>query len=215
VLQNKFLRAICGAYKATPIRNLEVEIGVPPLGIHLDSLQARFRVRLEESEVAQAIREAVGKVERQLGIGLEGSGRKRKRGRREMHVGMNPGNSRGRNAVSRGRDEGERGRAAVGEDGRVVEDGVEMAFRGLPQGTTTTLHQSRLSWALQWLPDDDPCRPLSLQTRTLRKAKQYWHSMWQASAKSPAPSTSIEAPPGTDVLALHQLLQKPETALAV
>jgi hypothetical protein len=35
------------------------------------------------------------------------------------------------------------------------------------------------------------------------------------SAKSPAPSTSIEAPPSTGMLALHQLLQKPETALAV
>jgi hypothetical protein len=39
--------------------------------------------------------------------------------------------------------------------------------------------------------------------------------MWQALAKSPAPSTSIEAPPSTNVLALHQLLQKPKTALAV
>jgi hypothetical protein len=39
--------------------------------------------------------------------------------------------------------------------------------------------------------------------------------MWQASAKSPAPSTSIDAPPSTDVLALDQLLQKLETALAV
>jgi hypothetical protein len=39
--------------------------------------------------------------------------------------------------------------------------------------------------------------------------------MWQASVKSPAPSTSIEAPPSTYVLALHQLLQKPKTALAV
>jgi hypothetical protein len=39
--------------------------------------------------------------------------------------------------------------------------------------------------------------------------------MWQASAKSPAPSASIEAPPSTDVLALHQLLRKPKMALAV
>jgi hypothetical protein len=30
---NSCLRAISGAYKATPIRNLEVEVGVPPLGI--------------------------------------------------------------------------------------------------------------------------------------------------------------------------------------
>ncbi len=49
----------------------------------------------------------------------------------------------------------------------------------------------------------------------MQKDQQSWHSMWQASAKSHAPSTSIEAPPSTDVLALHQLLRKPETALAV
>ncbi len=43
---------------------MEVEVGVPPLGIHLDSIQARFKVRLEESEAAGAIREAGQKVER-------------------------------------------------------------------------------------------------------------------------------------------------------
>ncbi len=46
-LQNNRLRAISGAYGATPIRNLEVEIRVLLLGIHLDSIQGRFRVRLE------------------------------------------------------------------------------------------------------------------------------------------------------------------------
>ncbi len=66
-LQNNCLRATYGAYRATPIRNLEVEVGVPPLGIHLDSIQARLRVRLEESEAAGAIREAVQKVERWIG----------------------------------------------------------------------------------------------------------------------------------------------------
>ncbi len=59
-LQNNCLRAISGAYRATPIRNLEVEVGVPPLGIHLDSIQAQFRVRLGESGAAGVIREAVG-----------------------------------------------------------------------------------------------------------------------------------------------------------
>ncbi len=39
--------------------------------------------------------------------------------------------------------------------------------------------------------------------------------MWQASAKSPAPLASIETPRSTDVMALHQLLRKPEIALAV
>jgi hypothetical protein len=68
-LQNNCLRVISGAYRATPIRNSEIEVGVPPLRIHLDSLQARFRVKLEESEVAGAIMEAVGKVDRHLGVG--------------------------------------------------------------------------------------------------------------------------------------------------
>jgi hypothetical protein len=39
--------------------------------------------------------------------------------------------------------------------------------------------------------------------------------MRQALAKSLAPLSSIEAPLSTDVLALHQFLQKLETALAV
>ncbi len=37
-LQNNCLRVISGAYRATPIRNLEVEVGVPSLEIYLDSL---------------------------------------------------------------------------------------------------------------------------------------------------------------------------------
>jgi hypothetical protein len=90
-----------------------------------------------------------------------------------------------------------------------------MASQGLPQGAATTPHKSRLSWACQWLPEDNPRRPLSLKTRAKRKAQQSCHSMWQASAPSPAPLTSIEAPPGTEVLALHQLLRKPESALAL
>ncbi len=187
---------------------------IPPLGIHLDSLQARFRIRLEESEVAGVIREAVRKVERCLGIEQGATGR-RKRGRRQGAQGGNPGDSRGGMAVSGSRDEGERGGSAVVDGEGVVDDGVEIASRGLPQGATATPHLSRFSWALQWLPEDDPRRPLSLQTRAKRKAQQSWHSSWQASAPSPASPTSIEAPPSTDVLALHQLLRKPETALAV
>ncbi len=37
-LQNNCLRAISGAHRATPIQNLEVEVRVPPLGIHLESI---------------------------------------------------------------------------------------------------------------------------------------------------------------------------------
>jgi hypothetical protein len=118
-------------------------------------------------------------------------------------------------AVLAGIREGERGRIAVEERGRAVEDGVRMASLGLLQIGTTPPHQSQFSWTFQWLPDDDPRRRTSLQMRVKRKAQQSWHNMWQALAPSPAPSTSIEAPPSTDVLALHQLLRKPETAMAV
>jgi hypothetical protein len=98
-LQNNCLRAISGAYRATPIRNLEVEVEVPPLGIYLDSLQARFRIKLEESDVAGVIREAVGKVERCLGT--EQGGTVRRRGRRRQGAqGRNPGDTRGGTAVS-------------------------------------------------------------------------------------------------------------------
>jgi hypothetical protein len=41
-LQNNCLKAISGAYTATPIRNLAAEAGVPPLGIYLDSIQAQL-----------------------------------------------------------------------------------------------------------------------------------------------------------------------------
>jgi hypothetical protein len=63
-LQNNCLRATSVAYRATPTKNLEVEVGVPPLGIDQDSIQARQWVKLEESEGAEAIREAAEKVER-------------------------------------------------------------------------------------------------------------------------------------------------------
>jgi hypothetical protein len=39
-LQNNCLRAISVAYRAIPIRNLEVEVGVSPLKIHLDGIEA-------------------------------------------------------------------------------------------------------------------------------------------------------------------------------
>jgi hypothetical protein len=173
-LQNNCLRAISGAYKATPIRNLEVEVGVPPLGIHLDSLQARFRVRLEGSEVAGVIKNAVEKVARWLTVTEEGRRRRRRNGTR----GRNSGDSRGRNALSRELNNRERGGTAV-EATSDFGNWERRAPQGSPQMATTptTLHQSRLSRALQWLPDDDPRRRLSLRKRVLQKAQQSWHSM--------------------------------------
>ncbi len=78
-LQSNCLRAISGAYRATPTRNFEVEVRAPPLVIHLDSIQARFRVKLEESEAVWVIREAVEKVVRWIGGAGGHAVRRRKR----------------------------------------------------------------------------------------------------------------------------------------
>jgi hypothetical protein len=107
-LQNNCLRAISGAYRATPIQNLESEVGVPPIGICLGSVRARFRVRLEESEAAGVISETVEKVEWWIG-GAEGQAGGR-RGR--MAWRMNQGNFRGRTLLDDHRNEGQRGGAA-------------------------------------------------------------------------------------------------------
>jgi hypothetical protein len=81
--------------------------------------------------------------------------------------GRNSGDARSGNGVSRAEGEGERGGTVVAARGDEGNDGVQMAPRGLPQATSTTPHQSRLSWALQWLPDDNPRRPLSLRKCTM------------------------------------------------
>ncbi len=206
-LQNSCLRAISGAFRATPIRNLEAEVGVPPLGIYLDSLQARFRLRLEESEVQEVIREAVESMRQTLG-GLEGE---RSRGRRPR---------RRNQRASRDGDEGE-GMGGMGEGDRNGQDEQEEeqrrrnATQGPPLQQPPINHQNRLSWAHAWLPPNNPRRPTTLQTRAKLRLQQAWLQQWQASAPHPANPTSIEAPPGTDVLVLHQHLRKPESSLAV
>ncbi len=139
--QNNCLRAISRAYRATPIRNWESEVGVPPLGIHLESLQAEFRAKLEESDVAGVIKEAVGKVERCLGI-EQGGNVRRRRMMRQGAQGRNLGDTRGGVAGSSNGDEEEKSGTAVEVREGVVEDGVDMASRGLPQGAATTPNQS-------------------------------------------------------------------------
>ena len=41
-IQNKCLRVVSGAYKATPIAALETETYIPPLDLHLDAKLAKF-----------------------------------------------------------------------------------------------------------------------------------------------------------------------------
>ena len=46
---------MAGAYRATPIRSLEVETCTPPLDLYLDSWLATFQKRLENSEIGRVI----------------------------------------------------------------------------------------------------------------------------------------------------------------
>lgn len=57
-IQNKCLRVVAGAYRATPIRSLEIETFTPPIDLHLDSRLAAFQKRLENSEVGRVIENA-------------------------------------------------------------------------------------------------------------------------------------------------------------
>ena len=46
--QNKSLSIVAGAFKSTPIRNLETEIWVPPLDLYFNKWLANFETRLQQ-----------------------------------------------------------------------------------------------------------------------------------------------------------------------
>jgi len=56
--QSSCLRVVAGAYRATPIRSLEVETHIPPLDIYLNRRVADFEARLEASGKGNLIRNA-------------------------------------------------------------------------------------------------------------------------------------------------------------
>ena len=58
VEQNAALRVVAGAYKATPIRNLEVETMVPPLDLYLNKRKADFEAKLQATRKIKLIEEA-------------------------------------------------------------------------------------------------------------------------------------------------------------
>lgn len=66
VQQNQGLRAVLGAFKATPIRQLETESYVPPLDLWLNGRVARFQVRIEHSGIAQNIRNDCNTIRTQI-----------------------------------------------------------------------------------------------------------------------------------------------------
>ncbi len=75
-IQNKCLRVVTGAYKATPVRALETETYTPPIDLYLDGRLAAFRDRLANSPVSQSIQQACKAIQRRL---------RNKRGRRKSH----------------------------------------------------------------------------------------------------------------------------------
>ena len=65
-MQNKCLRVISGAYRATPVKVLEAETQIAPMGIHLDQLQALARCRLRNDGQALLIRRACKRIKGHL-----------------------------------------------------------------------------------------------------------------------------------------------------
>ena len=79
------MRIVAGAYKATLIQSLEVEIYTPPLDLYLDSQLAKFRERLTQSEIGKVIQEACSTIRDRL--------KKRKRGSRSQTQNQDPSKS--------------------------------------------------------------------------------------------------------------------------
>jgi hypothetical protein len=65
-IQNSCLRTVAGAYRATPIRSLEVETYIPPVDIYLDSRVAAFQRRLENSRSYDIIQRACSNIRARL-----------------------------------------------------------------------------------------------------------------------------------------------------
>ncbi len=77
------------------------------------------------------------------------------------------------------------------------------------------LAASQLSWAQQWVPQDNPRCPATISTRANHKITTLWLQQWLSSAQSPTNTDLVEAPPGTNVLKLHEGLKKAGRSLAI
>jgi hypothetical protein len=62
LVQNKCLRIVSGAYKATPARYLESEMAIPPLDLYFDKWVADFEDCTEVSGIARLLRAAGAKA---------------------------------------------------------------------------------------------------------------------------------------------------------
>lgn len=84
VIQNSCLRAVTGAYKATPIKVLEAEAMIEPITSHMDNLQARTRFRFSTGFGRKLVEDSCAHISRRL---------RGKRGRRKQS-GTTPGTSK-------------------------------------------------------------------------------------------------------------------------
>ena len=66
IIQNNCLRRISGAYKTTPIAELETETHISSIDIHLNELQAKARIRLQNSKHYERIEKTKRKIHRSL-----------------------------------------------------------------------------------------------------------------------------------------------------
>jgi hypothetical protein len=65
-IQNQALRRVTEAYKATPMRSLEVEALVPPIHLYMDSITVRHREDTKDTPTRQKTKEACDKITRRL-----------------------------------------------------------------------------------------------------------------------------------------------------
>ena len=65
-IQNKALRKVLGAYKATPIRSLEIEAYCPPLELYFNKRLADFEARLQRTGMAEKLAAASTRVAAKL-----------------------------------------------------------------------------------------------------------------------------------------------------
>jgi hypothetical protein len=73
--QNKCLRIMNGAYKATPTRYLESEMAMPPLDLYLDKWVANFESKIAISGMAQLLRQMEARAA-QMAAGSRRRGRR-------------------------------------------------------------------------------------------------------------------------------------------
>ena len=66
VMQNKCLRTVTGAFKATPVEVLEAETFIAPMELHLDNLQIKARYRLRAAGQAKLISKACNTIANKL-----------------------------------------------------------------------------------------------------------------------------------------------------